>query len=155
MAKENKTEDTIGVIKKYLQELLLLLKVEAEASVEEKEEIVYIQLETSQPGVLIGYHGETLSSLQFLLGIAAYRHFGKRIKIVVNIGDYRQRRKEILERLAFNVAEKVKETGQSQSLMPMSSFERRIIHLALANDDRVETVSEGEGQLRHVVVKPK
>jgi spoIIIJ-associated protein len=73
--------------------------------------------------------------------------------VLVEVNDYRQKRKENLERLAVSMAQKVKFSGRPQILSPMSSFERRIIHLALAEDAQVETVSEGEGKQRRVVVK--
>ena len=69
--------------------------------------------------------------------------------------DYRERRKESLERMALSAAQRIKFSGESQSLPAMSSAERRIVHLALVDDQEVETESEGEGMSRRVVVKPK
>jgi len=85
----------------------------------------------------------------------AYRKFGEWTRILVNVGDYRERRKEVLERMALAVAQRAKFSGQPQALPPMSAFERRIIHLALTGDSELETASEGEGKDRHVVIKPK
>jgi spoIIIJ-associated protein len=146
----------IEAIKSIIQDLLNHLEVKATFSVfKGEEDSVAIQLETDQPGVLIGYHGETLSAIQLIVSMITYRKFGEWTRILVNVGDYRERRKEVLERMALAVAQRAKFSGQSQALPPMSPFERRIIHLALADDPELETVSEGEGKDRHVVIKPK
>jgi len=145
----------LKIIKEITQKLLELLKIEGKVEVEEKEGLINVQLETDQPGILIGYHGETLAAIQLMVGMIAYRRLGEWTRILVNVGDYYQKRKESLERIAQAVAQKVKSSSQPQGLSPMSSAERRIIHLALASDSEVETISEGEGRERHVVIKPK
>ena len=146
----------IEAIKGIIQDLLNHLEVKATISMSEEEEnSVAIQLETDQPGVLIGYHGETLAAIQLIVSMIAYRKFSEWTRVLVNVGDYRERRKEVLKRMALAVAERAKFSGQPQSLPPMSAFERRIIHLALTGDSELETTSEGEGEDRHVVIKPK
>lgn len=146
----------IKAIKTIIQELLEHLEVKATTSVSKGEEdTVVVQLETDQPGVLIGYHGETLAAIQLIVSMIAYRKFSEWTRVLVNVGDYRERRKEVLERMALAVAERAKFSGQSQALPPMSAFERRIIHLALTGDSELGTASEGEGRDRHVVIKPK
>jgi len=138
------------------QKLLAELKVEAEVKVEvDQEGAVRVQIETAEPGVLIGYHGETLASLQLILALMVYRQLGEWVRLVVNVGDYRQRREESLRRLALSAAQKVKFSGEAYALPAMTPAERRIIHLTLADDQEVTTESEGEGRNRRVVVKPK
>lgn len=141
-------------LEKTTKELLGHLEVKAEAKVSKKEDLITIQLQTEEPGLLIGYHGQTLDSLQRLLSLMVYHQKGEWIRLLVNVNDYRQKRQIILEKMALSVAQKVKFSGESQTLLPMSSFERRIIHLALAKDPEVETDSEGEGGQRRVVVRP-
>lgn len=144
-----------STIEKIAQELLEHLEVEAEVKVvQDKEELVTVFIKTEEPGVLIGYHGQTLDAIQLLLLMMAYRQLGEWTRILVEVNDYRQKRKESLERLALSLAQRAKFSGESQVLPPMSSFERRVIHLALAEDPEVETVSEGEEPERRVVVKP-
>ncbi len=143
------------VIKEITQKLLELLGVKAQINLQEQEGVVNVQLETEEPGVLIGYHGKALQSLQSLLALMSFKKLGEWTRVVVDVGDYREKREESLTRMAQSLAQRVKFSGLVQSLPPMSSAERRIIHLALANDSEVETVSEGEGQERHVVIKPK
>lgn len=145
----------LKTVEEITQDLLSRLEVEVKVAVEESEGVFNVQLETEQPGILIGYHGETLAAIQLMVGMIAWRKLGEWTKVLVNIGDYRQRRKESLERMALSVAQKAKFSGQPQALPPMSAFERRIIHLALSSDPEVETLSEGEGKERHVVVKSK
>ena len=114
-----------------------------------------IQLKTEDPGVLIGYHGQALAALQQMITMIAFKKNGEWVRVLVDVEDYREKRKEVLERMAISIAEKVKASGKSQLLPPMSSFERRIVHVILAERPEVETVSEGEGDQRHIVVKLK
>lgn len=143
------------LVEKLTKELIGHLKIEAKAKVSEKDEVIHVQFETDNPGILIGYHGETLSSLQLMLAMMVYRKTGEWTRILINVGDYRERRQESLERMALSAAQKVKFSGESQALPPMSSAERRIVHLALAEDPEVETISEGEGRDRRVIIKPR
>jgi len=137
------------------EELLKQLQVEAKVSVEEKDEAFNVQIETEDTGILIGYHGETLSSFQLILALMIYKKIGQWTKIIVNVGDWRQRREEALQQMALSSAEKVVTTGEAVVLPDLSSFERRAIHMALADHPKVTTVSEGEGNERKLIIKPK
>lgn len=152
-----KTEDKkLKFIKETTEELLTLLKAEAKVEVfEDKEnEAVKIELETEEPGILIGYHGETLSSLQVLLGSIFWKEFGQWQRVLVNVGDYRQKREESLRKMALLAAQRVRFSGEPTALPQLPPNERRIIHLALAGEKDIITESEGEGKFRRVVVKP-
>jgi spoIIIJ-associated protein len=154
MVKKTQTKN-VKTIEKVVQKILELLEIEAKLTVVKEEDVFQVQLEATDPGVLIGYHGETLKALQRMVAMIVYRQTGEWLKIVVNVGDYRQRRQESLEKMALSASQKVKLSQQSQALPPMSSAERRIIHLVLAEEPGVETISEGEGRERHVVIRPK
>jgi len=154
MAKKTETK-AVKKIEKVVQKLLELLEIEAKLVVEREEDVFQVQLEASDPGVLIGYHGETLRALQRMVAMIVYRLTGEWLKIVVNVGDYRQRRQESLEKMALAASQKAKLSQQSQALPPMPPAERRIIHLVLAEEPEVETISEGEDRERHVVIRPK
>lgn len=145
----------LKIIEEKLKNILNLIGEEAEFKIEEKEGEIFVNLQPENPGILIGYHGKTLSALQLILSLMVYRQLKEWVKVIVNVGDYRQRREEILKRMALSAAQKVKSFRQPQELPPMSSAERRIIHLTLANDPEVQTESLGEGKERRVVVKPK
>lgn len=105
-------------------------------------------------GLLIGRRGETLRSLQFLLNLLVSRRVQKWPQLVVDVGNYRQRRQESLESLARRMAERVRQTGRPIMLEPMAAYERRIVHLALRNDKTIYTESSGEGENRKIVIYP-
>ena len=138
------------------EELLKLLGVTATVASEEKQgESLYLTLETETPGLLIGHHGETLAAFQLILNMMLAKKLGEWQKVVVTVGDYRAKRKEQITHMAEDAASRVVATGQDVALPPMSSFERRIIHLALAGHEQVITESDGDASSRHIVVKPK
>ena len=104
--------------------------------------------------ILIGRHGKTLDALQFLVSTATARMVGYRYPVVVDVEGYKGRQREKLESIALNAADRAASQNRSVRLRPMTPYERRIIHITLANDPRVETASEGEGTARRVVVLP-
>jgi spoIIIJ-associated protein len=105
--------------------------------------------------LLIGRHGKTLDSLQTLVGAATSRQLGFRYPIVVDVEGYRGRRREKLEDMARRTADRAVRQGRAVKLRPMTSYERRLVHMALRDDKRVVTGSEGEDPARAVVVSPK
>ena len=106
-------------------------------------------------GILIGRRGNTLSSLQFLVNLIVSRKMKARTAFGIDVEGYRRRREESLKGLALRMADRVKSTGQSITLEPMPPNERRIVHLALAQDANVITVSIGEGESRKVAITPR
>ena len=105
-------------------------------------------------GLLIGRRGETLRSLQFMVNLLVSRKVQKWPQVVVDVGNYRQRRQESLEALARRMAERVRQSGRPLTLEPMGAYERRIVHLALRADPTVYTESSGEGENRKIVIFP-
>lgn len=104
--------------------------------------------------VLIGRHGKTLDALQFIVSMITVRTIGFRYPVVVDVEGYKNRQRQKLESIAHSSANRAVSQHRKVGLRPMTPYERRIIHIALRDDDRVETVSEGEGSARHVVVVP-
>ena len=147
--------EKIKIIKEITDTLFHLLEMKVDFKLTEEEGAFNLQAETDEPGILIGYHGQALQALQMLITLAVFRKLNEWVRISVNVGDYQEKRQEALTKMAQSIAQRAKFSSTPQSLPPMSSAERRIIHLALANDAEVETVSEGEGRDRHVVIKPK
>jgi len=148
--------DKVPQIQKLAQDLFNQVGLELQLEVkEDAENIINVNLLCDNSGILIGYHGETLLAVQHFLSLATFRQFGEWTHINVDIGDYRLRRQEALNNLALSAAEKVVTTGEPFGLPPMSAYERRLVHIALADHPEVETVSEGEGFQRRVVVQPK
>jgi len=153
---KSRSKGSAKLVEKLTKELIKQLGVKAKAEIsEDKEGMLHVQLETDDPGILIGYHGETLASFQLILGMMVYRKTDEWVRILVNVGDYRERRKESLERMALSAAQKVKFSDEEYALPSMTPAERRIIHLTLADDPEITTESEGEGHNRRVVIKPK
>ncbi|BBM16402.1 MULTISPECIES: RNA-binding cell elongation regulator Jag/EloR [Enterococcus] len=120
----------------------------------ESNGMIVMNLETGKQGMLIGKHGKILNALQYLAQVFLHRVAKEKLSVVVNVGNYRQKREEVLTRLAQRTAEKVKETGRPVFLEPMPAFERKMIHSALSKDGYIKTHSEGEDPYRYLVVEP-
>lgn len=145
-----------------LTELLDKMHVDAGLSAELSEpddltgqRVNIIEITGDDLGVLIGPRGETLDSLQFLARLMVAHQLQRRAYFVVDIEGYRQRREQALTRLAERMAGKAKQRNQPVSLEPMSSYERRVIHMALRDSPDVYTESTGEGKYRKVRIYPK
>lgn len=150
-------KDDLKVVEKLSRELFDLIGSQAKISVEadEKNEAVLVNLNApEEAGILIGRHGETLNSIQTILSLMARQRIGEWLRIIVNVGDWREKQESRLRDLAEQAAFRAKETGQPQPIYNLNSSQRRIIHLALAGDPQVETISEGEGEERYLIVKP-
>jgi len=106
-------------------------------------------------GILIGRRGQTLSCLQYIVRLIVGHQTEAWVPIIIDVEGYKQRRYEALQALAKRIAEQVKAGGEPFALEPMSAYERRIIHLALAEHPDVTTQSIGEGEARKVVILPK
>ena len=104
--------------------------------------------------VLIGRHGKTLDSLQFLISTITARNIGYRYPVVVDVEGYKSRQRQKLENLAYSTAKRALSQHRSVKMRPMTPYERRIVHIALRDFRGVTTASEGEGSSRHVVVIP-
>ena len=105
--------------------------------------------------VLIGRHGRTLDALQFVVSAITVRSMGFRYPVIVDVEGYKSRQREKLESIARSTANNAASQHRSVKMRPMTPYERRIVHIALRDDDRVDTASEGEGSARHVVVVPR
>lgn len=128
-----------------------------EATIDEYEgddgEII-LDVVGGEMGVLIGRHGRTLDALQTAVGAITSRSLGFRYPVVVDVEGYRARRREKLEDIARRTADRVRRQGRPVKLRPMTSYERRVIHMILRDDRRVLTASEGEEPFRSVVISP-
>jgi len=147
--------DPIKTGKVFLEKIFSSLKINPIINIKEKEEYVVFDITGEDLGILIGRRGDTLDSIQFLLNLVVNKHIDKKLKIIVDVEGYRKRREETLINLGHRLAQKVKRTGSKVVLEPMNPQERRIIHLALQDEDRINTYSEGEEPYRKVVIVPK
>lgn len=131
------------------------MTVNVETVFQEDEQTLSVDLSGDEMGILIGKRGITLDSLQYLISLVVNRSSENYIKVKLDTEDYRRRRKETLENLARNLAQKVKRIHKPVYLEPMNPYERRVIHAVLQKDRFVETYSEGEEPYRKVVISPK
>jgi len=143
-------------IQAITEDLLKKLGISGTVSVDIDETNAFrVHIETEETGLLIGFHGKTLESLQIILGIIASRELKEWVKVYVNVGDYREKREEALMLMAQHAAERALTMNRPIELANLSASERRVIHLTLSGDERVETESIGEGSHRVLLVKPK
>lgn len=149
---EDKTDGQRAV--EFLTGLMKLLHIEAQPVLEREEEKIEISLNATDSHEVIGKRGATLDAIQNLAGAIANIGRDKYKRVVVDCENYREKREETLRRVAVKTAEKAVRQGRKISLEPMSAYERRIIHSALADSTEVKTVSEGKEPRRFVVVVP-
>lgn len=147
--KENKT------IKETAEELFKLLGIEGGFEISEGEEAIEINLDTQDSGIVIGYHGDTLESLQLVLSLCFAKQTGEFKRVSVEVGEYKKKREEWLKNLALETKEKVLSENKEVYLSDLKSWERRVVHLLLQDDQEVISESIGEGKDRVLVVKPK
>ncbi len=158
---EASAEDVAAAVG-VLKELVRLMGIDADVESRPPETAgdglgmiqAVLDIEGEDLGLLIGRRGQTLASLQYLLNLIAAKQLGKRVAFGVDVDGYRRRREEALVSLAKRTATRVRQTGRSVTLEPMPPNERRIIHITLAEDPGVITVSIGEGEERKVAVTP-
>lgn len=139
----------------FIKRICSSMGVKAECEVKKQEEYWYVNISGPELGILIGRRGDTLEALQYLTNLAVAKQISERIRIIVDVEGYRQRREETLVRLAKRLSDKVKRTGTRVVLEPMNPHERRIIHTALQDESRIATFSEGEEPNRRVVISLK
>ena len=147
-----KTEKTI---KEVTEKLLSLVDVEATAEVTMQDDHAAIVLTTEDSGILIGYHGETLEALQLIISLCAAKELGEFTRVSLEVGDYKKNREEHLKEMVEDAKQQVIDEGQAVSLPSLKSWERRFVHMLLADDTQVETTSSGEGRERTLEIKAK
>ena len=155
--KYNVSDEAVAAAKEFLQKIFNAMHIEVamEKFINKNDGSVTFRLHGDDMGILIGKHGQTLDSLQYLTNLVANKNSNERVRVIIDVEDYRDRRIETLNRLAARLADKVKRTGERVALEPMNPHERKIIHMALQGDRRVTTLSEGDEPYRHVVIELK
>ena len=146
----------LGRTENFLKELFAAMHLDVKMEREKTEEGYVFNLVGEKLGILIGKHGQTLDSLQYLANLAANRGLAEdRIRVILDVEKYRRRREETLKRLAMRLADKANRIRAEVKLEPMNRHERKIIHMALQDHRRVSTYSDGEEPYRYVVIVPK
>lgn len=122
--------------------------------VAEEENQVLVGVTVPNPAGLIGFRGRNLAAIQLVLSLIVKNKLGEWVRVLLDINNYRQEQKERLTNMAISLAEKAKATGKEVVMANMSSYERRLCHMALVEIEGITSDSEGEGEDRHIVIKP-
>ncbi len=142
--------------KKFLIDVLRSMDIDGDVIVTENDDVINFNIVGPSMGIIIGYRGETLDSLQYLVSLIVNKdHSVSYKKVVLDTENYRQKREDTLKRVAQKAAYKVKATKKPYKLEPMNPYERRIIHSTLQNDNEVSTYSEGQEPYRRVIIQLK
>lgn len=142
--------------KNFLRNVFDNMGINVEIKIKEVKDKIEIELVGSNMGILIGYRGETLDSLQYLVSLVINKgHDGEYKRVVIDTENYRAKREETLKRLALRMSHKVQKSKKGMKFEPMNPYERRIIHSALQNDKNIKTYSEGDEPNRYVVIDLK
>ena len=142
--------------KNFLKSIFDNMGVKAEIKIKEVKDKIKIELIGSNMGILIGYRGETLDSLQYLVSLVINKdHDGEYKRVIIDTENYRAKREETLKKLAIRMSHKVQKSKKGIKFEPMNPYERRIIHSALQNDKNIKTYSEGDEPNRYVVIDLK
>ena len=123
--------------------------------VEGEEGQVLVSVTVGKPGGLIGFRGRNMAALQLLLSLMVKKQLGEWVRVILDINNYRGEQKDRLEGMARDLAQKVIDTGKEVEMANMSSYERRICHMVLTGIEGITSDSEGEGEMRHIVIRPK
>ena len=146
------TEKVVEEVTNYVQAIIDDMDVEGTISSTSNRRSINMQIDTNEPGRIIGYHGKVLKSLQLLAQNYLYNRYSKTFYITINVNDYVEHRAEVLQSYAQKLATRVLEEGRSQMTDPMSSSERKIIHRIISRMEGVTSYSEGDEPNRYVVV---
>ena len=140
----------------FLKDIFNAMKLDVSIEITEQEDGHVFSLIGENLSILIGKHGQTLDSLQYLSNLTANRGLvDEKVRIIIDIENYRTRREETLRRLALRLADKVRRTGERIVLEPMNRHERKIIHMALQDNYKISTYSSGDEPYRKVVIELK
>lgn len=162
-SKSEDIKDT--VIEGIVKDLLSHLEVQGEVEVRqvdgqdegqnEGERHFFITIKTEETGLLIGRHGETINSLQLILGVILYKKYGKWVRVILDVGNYRETREKNLREMVERIAAEVENTNEPVILPYLSPYERRLVHMMLSENPKITSESSGEGKDRRVTIKPR
>ena len=152
---DGERDEAAEVLREFLQGVVDRMRIDAEVETTDTRDAVRADISGEDLGLLIGRHGTTIDALQYIAAIVVNGDRRERRQVVVDAEGYRLRRETILKALAERTAQKVTRDGANVQLKPMTAAERKVIHLHLKDDPRVETVSEGQEPFRAVIVSPR
>lgn len=141
------------IVDKFLKELFNKMNINVNIQTTYKNNVITVNIEGKDSGIIIGKRGQTLDSFQYLTSLVVNKNREQYIRIIINAENYREKREQTLINLAKRLANKVTNTGRSVRLEPMNPYERRIIHAALQNNNSIVTRSEGEDPYRRIIIE--
>ena len=143
------------IIRDYIKKIYACMDIDVEVEVTGREDTLLVDIKGEEASVLIGRHAESLDALQTIVNIVLSKETGEHTRVILDIENYRSRREESLISYAKKMAQKVISRRRSIKLDPMNPYERRIIHSALQENDKITTFSEGEDPNRRIVLALK
>lgn len=149
------TDQEQATASEVIEKLLKELAIDGTFELQQTEDVLDVMLSTKDTGMIIGYHGEILESLQLIAALMVAKTLGKFVRISIEVDGYKKNRIAYLEKLAQQTKERALSEGREQVLTSLKSWERRVIHLFLQDDEEVSSESSGEGRERVLVVKPR
>ena len=153
---DEELNEVLETMKKFSNDFFNQLKINnLSINVEEKEKRIYISVTGDDINYLIGYRGETLNYLQLIFSNVANKSLKHKCSVILDIENYREKRKVVLEELAEKISKTVVKNRKKIELEPMSAYERKIIHTKLQNNSKVKTYSVGEEPNRRIIVDLK
>lgn len=154
-AEQSSAMHEVRLAQETLEKILSMIPVEANVQTDSMEDNIVLNIVGDRSGLLIGRKGKTLDALQYIVTKIVNKALDKRINVVVDSENYRKRRKDSITQLALKMGDKAKKSKKPVATNPLNPHDRRLVHLALKDDDDLETKSRGEGLLKKVVIIPK
>jgi spoIIIJ-associated protein len=150
---EEDLEETKNNVEKFIKEFLKNLGEEYKYDINIEKNEINVKIDGGNSGTLIGYRGETLNALQHILSLIANKHTSAKVRVLLNVDGYKEKREKTLEELALKVSKTVIRTNKSITLEPMNAYERKIIHSKLQDMTDIRTHSIGEEPHRRIVIE--
>jgi len=147
-------EEGVEIAKQLMMGLLERMEINTVLEGFLREGDIYLEVRGDKEGILIGKHGRTLESLQFLINRMVNKRLKEPVRVVLDINDYRKRRADNLKKMALRLGEKAKTRGHGLTIGPFNAHDRRIIHIALKEDPSLRTESLGEGEMKRIKITP-
>jgi spoIIIJ-associated protein len=149
-------ESNLPKIKSLMEDLLSVMDIPGEINIDsESGDFLRINIQSPDAAYLIGRSGENLRALQQICRAIINRKLQEPLSFIIDVNDYQRNHLDMLKEMALKIAQEVTEKKEPSWLSPMNAYERRIVHLTLADESGIKTESEGEGEERRIVIRPK
>ncbi|NTU67086.1 MAG: KH domain-containing protein [Candidatus Moranbacteria bacterium] len=154
MEREERNKELKEIVEGLLSRMGFASEVEIEESEEEGKETVICDIRSEESSFLIGQYGVNLQSLQHIARVMVRKRFDENVNFILDVNSYRKEKNESIVKLAKNLADEAVSEKRAVVMRPMTPYERRVVHLEMSKDERIQTESIGEGDDRRIVIKP-